>query len=54
MCIRDRAERAQLQLTGKPNIMLTADQMRILPDFFNDIADPRARLGIGATVCQRC
>ena len=25
--------------------MLTADQMRILPDFFNDIADPRARSG---------
>ncbi len=40
-----QAERAQLQLTGKPNIMLTADQMRILPDFFNDIADPRARSG---------
>lgn len=25
--------------------MLTADQMRILPDFFNDIADPRSRSG---------
>jgi hypothetical protein len=25
--------------------MLTADQMRILPDFFNDITDPRARAG---------
>ncbi|MBK9995522.1 MAG: hypothetical protein IPP01_16410 [Saprospiraceae bacterium] len=25
--------------------MLTADQMRILPELFNDIADPRARFG---------
>lgn len=40
-----QADRAQLQLTGKPNIMLTADQMRILPDFFNDIPDPRSRSG---------
>lgn len=40
-----QADRSQLQLTGKPNIMLTADQMRILPDFFNDIADPRSRSG---------
>lgn len=40
-----QADRAQLQLTGKSNIMLTADQMRILPDFFNDITDPRSRSG---------
>jgi hypothetical protein len=40
-----QADRAQLQLTGKPNIMLTADQMRILPDFFNAIPDPRSRSG---------
>lgn len=40
-----QADRAQLQLKGKPNIMLTADQMRILPDFFNDIPDPRLRQG---------
>ena len=40
-----QADRAQLQLTGKPNIMLSAAQMRILPDFFNDIADPRSRSG---------
>ena len=40
-----QADRIQLQLTGKANIMLTADQMRILPDFFNDIADPRSRSG---------
>lgn len=58
-----KADRAQLQLTGKPNIMLTADQMRILPDFFNDIPDPRSRSGrrhrlsvvlsiaAGATLC---
>lgn len=58
-----QADRAQLQLTGKPNLMLTADQMRSLPDFFNDIPDPRARSGrrhhlsmvlsiaAGATLC---
>lgn len=40
-----QADRTQLQLTGKANIMLSADQMRILPDFFNDIADPRSRSG---------
>lgn len=40
-----QADRAQLELTGKPNIMLTADQMRILPDFFNAIPDPRSRSG---------
>ena len=40
-----QADRTQLQLTGKPNIMLTADQMRILPDFFSAIPDPRARSG---------
>lgn len=40
-----QADRSQLQLTGKPHIMLSADQMRILPDFFSDIPDPRARTG---------
>ena len=40
-----KADRTQLQLTGKANLMLTADQMRILPDFFSDIADPRSRSG---------
>jgi len=49
--------------TGAPKIMLTAQQMRTLPDFFNDIPDPRRAegrrhrlsvvLGIaaGATLC---
>lgn len=49
--------------TGAPKIMLTAQQMRTLPDFFNDIPDPRRTegkrhrlsvvLGIaaGATLC---
>lgn len=49
--------------TGTPKIMLTAEQMRTLPDFFNDIPDPRRAegkrhrisvvLGIaaGATLC---
>jgi hypothetical protein len=49
--------------TGAPKIMLTAQQMRTLPDFFNDIPDPRRDegkrhrlsvvLGIaaGATLC---
>src|SRR5208337_139286 len=30
---------------GAPRIMLTADQMRTLPDFFADIPDPRRRQG---------
>src|SRR5271166_359793 len=30
---------------GAPRIMLTADQMRSLPDFFADIPDPRRRQG---------
>jgi Domain of unknown function (DUF4338)/DDE_Tnp_1-associated len=30
---------------GAPKIMLTADQMRTLPDFFADIPDPRRRQG---------
>jgi hypothetical protein len=30
---------------GVPRIMLTATQMRTLPDFFNDIADPRRAQG---------
>jgi len=49
--------------TGAPRIMLTAQQMRTLPEFFNDIPDPRRAegrrhrlpvvLGIaaGATLC---
>ncbi|SER09461.1 DDE_Tnp_1-associated [Nitrosomonas sp. Nm51] len=49
--------------TGAPKIMLTVQQMRTLPDFFNDIPDPRRAegkrhrlsvvLGIaaGATLC---
>lgn len=40
-----QADRTQLQLTGKPNIMLAANQMRILPDFFSDISDPRTKSG---------
>ena len=31
--------------TGPPKIMLTAEQMRTLPDFFNDIPDPRRGQG---------
>ena len=38
-------DREQLQLTGAPKIMLTAAQMRTLPDFFNDIPDPRRAQG---------
>ena len=38
-------DRAHLQLTGAPKIMLTAQQMRTLPDFFNDIPDPRRAQG---------
>ena len=38
-------DRAHLQLTGAPKIMLTAAQMRTLPDFFNDIPDPRRAQG---------
>ena len=30
---------------GAPKIMLTADQMRILPEFFFDIPDPRRKQG---------
>lgn len=56
-------DRSHLRLTGAPNIMLTATQMRTLPDFFNDVTDPRRAqgrrhrlavvLGIaaGATLC---
>ena len=56
-------DRAHLHLTGSPKIMLNAQQMRTLPDFFNDIPDHRraegrrhrrpAVLGIaaGATLC---
>ena len=53
----------RLQLTGAPRIMLNAQQMRSLPEYFTDMADPRRRqgrrhrlavvLGIaaGATLC---
>ena len=34
-----------LYRTGVPKMMLTADQMRTLPDFFNDIPDPRREEG---------
>jgi hypothetical protein len=56
-------DRAHLHLTGSPKIMLNAQQMRTLPDFFNDIPDHRRAegrrhrlpvvLGIaaGATLC---
>jgi hypothetical protein len=52
--------------TGAPKIMLTAEQMRTLPDFFNDIPDPRRaegkrhRLSVvlaiaaGASLCGMC
>jgi len=40
-----QADRAQLQLTGKPNLMLTANQMTLLPTLFLDIPDPRSKLG---------
>ncbi|OGA45158.1 MAG: hypothetical protein A3G24_19885 [Betaproteobacteria bacterium RIFCSPLOWO2_12_FULL_62_13] len=39
-CILDPVYR-----TGVPKIMLTAEQMRTLPDFFNDIPDPRRAQG---------
>ena len=38
-------DRTHLQLTGDSKIMLTAEQMRTLPDFFNDIPDPRRAQG---------
>ena len=56
-------DRSHLQLTGAPKIMLTSTQMRTLPDFFNDIPDPRRAEGLrhrlpvvlgiaaGATLC---
>ena len=37
--------RAQLQLTGAPNSMLNAEQMRSLPQCFTLIADPRRAQG---------
>ena len=52
--------------TGEPKIMLTADQMRMLPDFFADIPDPRRAQGrrhslptvlaiaAGAILCGMC
>jgi hypothetical protein len=58
-----RPDRLQLQPTGVPKIMLNAEQMRLLPQCFKMIADPRRSqgrrhplsvvLGIatGATLC---
>lgn len=52
--------------TGNPRIMLTADHMRMLPDFFADIPDPRRAQGrrhslptvlaiaAGAVLCGMC
>ncbi|EQD34463.1 transposase, IS4 family protein, partial [mine drainage metagenome] len=37
--------------TGAPKIMLTAEQMRTLPDFFNDIPDPRRAEGKRHRLC---
>ena len=37
--------------TGAPRIMLTAQQMRTLPDFFNDIPDPRRAEGRRHRLC---
>ena len=37
--------REQLQLTGAPNIMLNAEQMRMLPQCFTIISDPRRAQG---------
>lgn len=37
--------------TGVPKIMLTAQQMRTLPDFFNDIPDPRRAEGRRHRLC---
>ncbi len=38
-------DRATLQLTGAPKIMLNAEQMRLLPQCFTLIVDPRRRQG---------
>ena len=38
-------DRTYLELTGGSKIMLTAQLMRTLPDFFNDIPDPRRAQG---------
>lgn len=59
-------DRARLHLTGESKIMLTATHMRILPDFFNGIPDPRRAQGrrhrlpvvlaiaAGAILCGMC
>jgi len=39
-------DRTHFHLTGAPNIMLTAVQMRTLPDFFKNVTDPRRRQGL--------
>lgn len=44
-------DREHLELTGAPKIMLTATQMRTLPDFFNDIPDPRRAQGRRHRLC---
>lgn len=38
-------ERNHLQLTGAPKLMLNAEQMRLLPDCFDTIPDPRRSQG---------
>jgi hypothetical protein len=38
-------DRQHLQLTGEPNLMLSAEQMRALPKCFETIPDPRRREG---------
>jgi hypothetical protein len=56
-------DRDRFQLTGAPKIMLNAEQMRLLPQCFRTIADPRRSRGLrhrlhvvlgiaaGATLC---
>ena len=56
-------DRDRLQLTGAPKIMLNAEQMRMLPQCFKTIPDPRRSQGLrhrlhvvlaiaaGATLC---
>ena len=43
--VLSRPRLASPYLTGAPKMMLTADQMRSLPDFFTDIPDPRRAQG---------
>ena len=43
---------AHLQLTGDPKIMLNAEQMRMLPQCFTMIPDPRRAHGIRSSACR--